>query len=203
MEIEVSETKNDLKLLDVLFNKGKLPRYAFPTDVATFYVFDRIKSKTYRPEFLYQPSQSLQIALSQYAPGKEVWIDGKKYISGAIYSPYKDERENCWQRRRLYYECEVCSYAETRPLSEGRRNELLDCPACGSIQSFGPSMLWIRPTGFAHPILSEAEHRLSLIHYHYHCAHSQAGNVPERMSGSVCYWATTEELLILVAAMLR
>jgi len=79
-------------LLDRLLYKGVLPRYAFPTDVATFYVFDRDRSNSYRPEFLFSPSQGLSVALSQYAPGKEVWIAGKKYTSGAIYSPMKKDR---------------------------------------------------------------------------------------------------------------
>ena len=95
----MSENINDEKLLEFLLREGKLPRYAFPTDVATFYVFDA-NSNSYLPDFLHKPSQSLQIALSQYAPGKEVWIDGKKYISGAIYSPYKGERSNCWKKRK-------------------------------------------------------------------------------------------------------
>src|SRR6266571_4791763 len=38
-------------LLDRLLYKGVLPRYAFPTDVATFYVFDRDKSTGYRAEY--------------------------------------------------------------------------------------------------------------------------------------------------------
>src|SRR5438034_6205435 len=53
-------------LLDRLLYKGVLPRYAFPTDVATFYVFDKEKSSSFRPEFLFSPSQGLPVALSQY-----------------------------------------------------------------------------------------------------------------------------------------
>src|SRR5438445_2932197 len=79
-------------LLDRLLYKGVLPRYAFPTDFATFYVFDKEKSSSFRPEFLFSPSQGLPVALSQYAPGKEIWIAGKQYTSGAIYSPMKKDR---------------------------------------------------------------------------------------------------------------
>src|SRR5690242_4779704 len=64
-------------LLDRLLYKGILPRYAFPTDVATFFVFDIDKSTPYKTAFRYTPSQGLALALSQYAPGKEVWIAGK------------------------------------------------------------------------------------------------------------------------------
>src|SRR5206468_9477338 len=76
-------------LLDRLLYKGVLPRYAFPTDVATFYVFDLGNTRGPLPAFRFTPSQGLAIALSQYAPGKEVWIANKRYTSGALYSPIK------------------------------------------------------------------------------------------------------------------
>src|SRR5439155_2670223 len=84
-------------LLDRLLYKGVLPRYAFPTDVVSFYVFDRERSTRFRPAFRYAPGQGLPAALSQYAPGKEVWIDGKLWISGALYSPMASERAEAWQ----------------------------------------------------------------------------------------------------------
>ena len=71
------------QLLDRLLYKGVLPRYAFPTDVATFYVFDRINSTSYRPAFHFTPSQGLSVALTQYAPGKKVWIAGQRIHFGS------------------------------------------------------------------------------------------------------------------------
>lgn len=139
-------------LLDRLLYKGVLPRYAFPTDVATFYVFDKDSSTSFRHVFRFTPSQGLPVALSQYAPGKEVWISNKLWTSGAIYSPIKDERYFAWERRRLYFECSFCRYANTVLLTEGHRNEVRDCPACGREQTFGPATYWLRPTGFAHPV---------------------------------------------------
>lgn len=139
-------------LLDRLLYKGVLPRYAFPTDVATFYVFDLGNTQGPIPAFKFTPSQGLSIALSQYAPGKEVWIANKRYTSGALYSPIKGERARAWQLRRLYYECSNCHYARTESLAEGHRGERLDCPACGSRNAFGEARYWIRPPGFAHPV---------------------------------------------------
>lgn len=139
-------------LLDRLLYKGVLPRYAFPTDVATFYVFDRDKSSRFRPVFRFTPSQGLSVALSQYAPGKEVWISGKQYRSGAIYSPSRDERSNAWHNRQFYYECSVCGYANKKALSQGENRETKDCPACGGLSTFGKARYWMRPPGFAHPI---------------------------------------------------
>jgi ATP-dependent helicase YprA (DUF1998 family) len=144
-------------LLDRLLYKGVLPRYAFPTDVVAFYVFDRDRSTRFRPEYQYAPSQGLPVALSQYAPGKRVWIDGKEWTSGALYSPMPDDRFRAWKERKLYFECSVCHYARTESSVDAERGELRDCPACGADASFGKAKNWIRPPGFAHPQSWEEE----------------------------------------------
>lgn len=138
-------------LLDRFLYKGVLPRYAFPTDVVSFHVFDVDGSTNYRPEFQYAPSQGLPIALSQYAPGKDVWIDGKLWTSGALYSPMRSDRQTAWTNRRLYFECSVCHYAKTELLPDAELDEMRDCPACGAEAKFGMARNWIRPPGFAHP----------------------------------------------------
>lgn len=139
------------KLLNRLLYKGVLPRYAFPTDVANFYIFDTTKSKRLRKVFEYTPSQGLVTALSQYAPGKHVWIDGKLWQSGAIYSPIPEETLRAWESKRLYFECSHCQFAMTKPKHQASKGEVRNCPACESISSFGPARWWMRPPGFAHP----------------------------------------------------
>lgn len=140
------------KLLDRLLYCGKLPRYAFPTDVATFHVFDRDRSSRFRPIMRFAPQQGLPVALTQYAPGKQVWISGKCYTSGAIYSVMSDDRYTAWEGKRIYMECRECGFAKTFPIGEANRNETRDCEACGGEESFGPGRYWLRPPGFAHPI---------------------------------------------------
>jgi len=142
-------------LLDRLLYKGVLPRYAFPTDVASFHVFDPDRSTYYRPAFRFTPSQGLPVALSQYAPGKDVWIGGKLWTSGAVYSPIPGERHRAWQAKRLYYECRLCHYARTVTLENGTPGETKDCEACGGATTFGPARFWLRPPGFAHPVTKE------------------------------------------------
>jgi ATP-dependent helicase YprA (DUF1998 family) len=139
-------------LLDRLLYRGVLPRYAFPTDVAPFYVFNRALSTAFRPKMEFAPSQGLNIALSQYAPNKQIWIRGKQYTSKAIYSPFRDERSDAWKKRRLYFECSVCNHAKTEPFFEEGQREVRDCEACQSQGTFGPARRWFRPPGFAHPI---------------------------------------------------
>ena len=142
-------------LLDRLLYKGVLPRYAFPTDVATFHVFDETRSTSFKHAFLYTPTQGLPVALSQYAPGKEVWIANKLWTSGAIYSPMRKDLSRSWQTRRIYYECSACSHARTTDLEKGIRGEIRDCEACGGIRTFGPGRYWFQPPGFAHPVGKE------------------------------------------------
>ncbi len=146
------QASNPGKLLDRLLYCGMLPRYAFPTDIATFYVFDRDRSSRFRPIMRFAPQQGLPVALTQYAPSKQVWISGKCYTSGAIYSPSSDERYLAWKTKRIYMECSECGFAKTYPITEVSRNDTRDCDACGSEETFGPGRYWMRPPGFAHPI---------------------------------------------------
>lgn len=141
------------QLLGRLLYHGILPRYAFPTDVATFHVFDEARSSRFRPAMKFAPSQGLPIALSQYAPGKEIWIAGKSYTSGAIYSVMSDERFQAWENKRIYCECSNCSFAKTFPVGDTsvKKGDRLNCEACGAKQTFGEARYWLRPPGFAHP----------------------------------------------------
>ncbi len=144
-------------LLDRLLYKGVLPRYAFPTDVATFHVFDQNNSTRFRPAFRFTPSQGLSVALSQYAPGKEVWVSGKRFTSGAIYSPMRDDLFHAWETRRFYYECHRCHYATTVERADAGSKEQLDCPACGEQGAFSRERRWMRPPGFAHPVFIDED----------------------------------------------
>jgi ATP-dependent helicase YprA (DUF1998 family) len=146
------ENRTQTNLLDRLLYEGVLPRYAFPTDVVSFHVFDVNKSKKFQTEFQYAPSQGLSVALSQYAPGKIVWIDNKEWTSGAIYSPMSSDRFDAWEDRWLYFECSVCHYATHVRRSEAEKGDEEDCRACGSEGTFGKAMFWMRPPGFAHRV---------------------------------------------------
>lgn len=152
-----TQVANTKKLLDRLLYCGVLPRYAFPTDVAAFTVFDRERSTSFRPVARFAPTQSLPIALSQYAPGKQVWIAGKCYTSRAIYSAMPKERSQAFKNRRIYLECSICGFADTRDIEAGVKvHSTMDCTACGGQETFGPARYWMRPPGFAHPT-DEAE----------------------------------------------
>ena len=147
------------KLLDRLFDRGVLPRYAFPTDVVTFHVFDTAASTERRAVLKYSPQQGLNQALSGYAPGREVWVNGERHYSFAVWTPFR--RRECWQAwfaMKVYFECDRCGYTRVEPRSEQHYvGQALDCPACGTAGSLGVGMRWLRPPGFAHPVDLSAE----------------------------------------------
>lgn len=147
---DLSSQRARSKLLDRLLYKGVLPRYAFPTDVVSFHIFDEDRSTPYRPVFQYAPSQGLTVALSQYAPGKVVWVDKREWTSGALYSPMRGELTDAWRDRLMYFECQDCHYATHIPWEQSDRGRTDFCPACKG-ERFGPGMNWLRPPGFAHP----------------------------------------------------
>jgi ATP-dependent helicase YprA (DUF1998 family) len=147
---DLSSQRARSMLLDRLLYKGVLPRYAFPTDVVSFHIFDEDRSTSYRPVFKYAPSQGLTVALSQYAPGKVVWVDKREWTSGALYSPMRRELTDAWRERLMYFECQDCHYATHIPWDQADRGRTDYCPACKG-ERFGPGMNWLRPPGFAHP----------------------------------------------------
>ena len=142
------------KLLDRLFDRGVLPRYAFPTDVVTFHVFDPAASTDRKAVLKYTPQLGLNQALSGYAPGREVWVNGERHYSFAIWTSFN--RRDCWQAwfaMKVYFECEHCGYAQVQERSDEHYvDQVLDCPACGSAGSLGVGKRWLRPPGFAHPV---------------------------------------------------
>ena len=142
------------KLLDRLFDRGVLPRYAFPTDVVTFHVFDQAASTDRKAVLQYTPQLGLNQALSGYAPGREVWVNGERHYSFAIWTPFN--RRDCWQAwfaMKVYFECDRCGYARVEQRGDEHYvGQALNCPACGSAGSLGVGKRWLRPPGFAHPV---------------------------------------------------
>jgi len=140
-------------LLDLLFDTATLPSYAFPTDVVSLTVFDKNRSTAYRSVIKYAPQRGLDQALSSYAPGREVFIDGYRHYSFAIWSPIPSDRRRAWEKRELYFECHRCKYATIKEVDKQyREGAFLDCPSCKEPAGLGPGMYWIEPPGFAHPI---------------------------------------------------
>ena len=91
------EYKNDdnteQKVLDVFLESGIFPTYSFPKDVVGFHVEDYRGSQIEE-----KPDRALEMAISEYAPGRIVVINKTTYVSGGIYSFHSkfrsDEQEH-------------------------------------------------------------------------------------------------------------
>ena len=117
-------------LIDVLFDNDILPAYAFPTNLCTFYVFDR--NKNGRVVTKERPQQGKDKALSEYAPGRLLVINKQTYRVGGVYvegtptgTPLKSYFEKPLEK---YVYCPTCTYVRLgREQSAG-----MLCPICTS-----------------------------------------------------------------------
>src|SRR3546814_8409603 len=81
------------KLLDRLFDAGLLPKYAFPTDVATFSVFEET-TDPWNPKRRYSPQQGLNAALSQYRSEEHTSeLQSLMHISYAVFCLKKTNKK--------------------------------------------------------------------------------------------------------------
>ncbi len=72
---------NDKPLLDFFLEEGIFPTYSFPRNVVGFHIEDGNGGK-----IIEKPDRSIDIALSEYAPGRIVVVNKKSYKSGGIYN---------------------------------------------------------------------------------------------------------------------
>ena len=123
----------DKNLIEFLFSHGFLPSYAFPRDLLTLKIEE--KSSGYgnhrHIRNVQQPQQSLNIALSEYAPGRFVVVDKKTYRIGTVAaSSTKTEinrAERLFTGRRMYVHCSACLF------TAGFLNDNVEgqqCPLC-------------------------------------------------------------------------
>ncbi len=82
MESGSSEDIKYKNLLDCLLDEAILPTYSFPRNVIGF----DIESADGKGKLVQRPERSLDMAISEYAPGREIIVDKGRYISGGIYS---------------------------------------------------------------------------------------------------------------------
>ena len=81
------DSDSEAMLLELLFEHDFLPTYAFPREVRSF-VIEKWKQGSngqWRIAIEQRPQQSVDIALSEYAPGRELIVDKATYRVGGIY----------------------------------------------------------------------------------------------------------------------
>jgi hypothetical protein len=131
---EQEETAEPTSLLDLLFDKGLLPSYAFPTDLCSFVIQETEKyGKIIERE---RPQLAKTQALSEYAPGRILVVNKQTYRVGGIFfdglataSPAEGFFDGVRER---YIGCPRCSFVRLdqagtveSPLADA------ECPVCG------------------------------------------------------------------------
>ena len=142
------EDDNTFKtVLDTLLEEGIFPTYSFPKDVVGFFVEDYSGNT-----IVQKPERSLDMAISEYAPGRIIVINKETYKSGGIYSfhskfksgelehPARPYFENKDYYRPLYY----CSDSSCNWMG---LSYMRSCPFCGKESIKEKYML--KPWGFA------------------------------------------------------
>ena len=153
-EFYVSEGWNakPMSMLDALYEEGVIPTYSFPKNVVSVNIMDE-KAKP-----CYQVSRGLDIAISEYAPGRAIVVDKNTYQIGGLYSFHSErsisgDKKNWRSPARPFFEdhtylkpivrCPSCNWFGLASDDEKR------CPFCGEKQlEEGRPML--RPWGL-HP----------------------------------------------------
>jgi hypothetical protein len=150
---EALERRLEESLLEALIGHAVLPRYAFPTDVVTFWVSKarRPGDPTFKRVFDYEPQRDLQLALTEYAPGRSLTIDKWRFESAALFSPYEPSAAPTLARREPYTACRACSFVSL----DAAAASLTLCPCCGSDQVVHAN--FITPAGFAPDINERRE----------------------------------------------
>lgn len=134
-------------VLDTLLEEGIFPTYSFPKDVIGFYVEDNQGAK-----IIQKPDRSLDMAISEYAPGRIIVINKEVYKSGGIYSfhskfkPGEQEHPvrpyfSSTDYFRTLYICEEpsCNWMGLSPVKS--------CPFCGNDNV--QQRFVLKPWGFA------------------------------------------------------
>lgn len=130
-DVENQEENEDRFLLNVLFNRGLLPSYAFPTDLCSFYILQKDGAMLKIKE---RPQMAKAQALSEYAPGRLLVINKETYrVGGMLFYPITTSTpaEALFSTElRKYIGCQQCTYLRLEN-GDGKGQEgNLKCPIC-------------------------------------------------------------------------
>lgn len=124
------------ELLSFLFDQGLMPSYAFPIDLCSFLIEDiEYRGKQLKVRIKERPQQSIDKALSEYAPGRLIVVNKETYRSGGIIAnsalvtdpdraaPLFHNRANL----RRHVACRRCTFVQD---TDADLHELDTCPVC-------------------------------------------------------------------------
>lgn len=126
----------DEYFIEFLFSHGHLPSYAFPRDLCALQIEgDPPREGRPRVPILQRPQQGLNIALSEYAPGRLVVVNKKTYRIGTVAaggaSSLVNRAERLFAGRRIYVHCNACLFTAGFMHDNDDRQA---CPVCATGQ---------------------------------------------------------------------
>ncbi len=141
----------DRSLLDSLYDESIIPTYSFPKNVVSVHITDEAG------RLRYQVSRGLDIAISEYAPGRGIVVDKMTYQIGGLYSygseRYKAGGQSSWQSPARSF-IDDCSYL--KPITRCPHCKWFglavpadqSCPFCGE-KDLVDGRPMLKPWGFA------------------------------------------------------
>ena len=178
-------------LLDALYEGGIIPTYSFLKNVVSAFISDvngRVR---------YQVGRGLDVAISEYAPGRAIVVDKTTYQIGGLYYPGGGRSERTaaspakpFVRDASYRKAvRTCGQCGWFGLEEDSHDA---CPFCGS-QSLSSMLPMLQPWGFAprNATSIEAAHLnegYTATQQSLYSTLSEADDVSS-VYGYVCFWS--------------
>lgn len=127
----LSQDGLESSLIEFLFARSLLPSYAFPRDLCSLQIQERVGAHGFK--VAEQAQQGMNVALSEYAPGRLVVLNKKTYRIGTVAASGPDTEPNraepLFEQARIYRHCGQCTYtAGFVSTDEGTAA----CPQCGA-----------------------------------------------------------------------
>ena len=150
-------------LLSILISNGFLPGYGFPTNISTFNNFsltDFINQRNQQEQERYfavrednvsiavgKPTRNMAIALTEYAPGSQIVLDGKVYTSRGITLNFQNPNDNVINHQVIHraWRCGTCGSSGVSHYGNGNACTNPACPDPNHLEFFD----YIEPAGFA------------------------------------------------------
>lgn len=158
-------------LLSILISNGFLPGYGFPTNISSFnnFSFSDFVRQDNRQEqeregrednvslATEKPTRNMAIALTEYAPGSQIVLDGKVYTSRGITLNFQNPNDNVINHQVIHraWRCGSCGKSGLSHYGNGTK---CTNPACENLIEFFD---YIEPAGFATSFYDEPTNDIS------------------------------------------
>lgn len=175
LEIQLARQRREY-LLKELVVRQFLPAYGFPSGVVPFVTTNRSNLKRQladesgpedRQDVLARrakfPSREIRLALRDYAPGSEVVLDGRVFMSGGVtlnwQKPAEAEAVKEVQQIRWVWQCSECGATGDTALDPSL------CSACGADLDRSRIRRYLEPAGFAVDFRADPHNNVATLRY--------------------------------------